>query len=113
MTADSEGNNTAVTGEVITILGYASNELVGRSIETIIPDKYRADHRAGMSRYQSAGTKKVMGSWLNVQALHKDGNEIEVTFCVTERQGVLEAILETPAAAQFGFLGKGSRGGIA
>ena len=113
MTADSEGNITAVTGEVITILGYASNELVGRSIETIIPDKYRADHRAGMSRYQSTGTKKVMGSGLNVQALHKDGNEIEVTFCVTERQGVLEAILETPATAQFGFLGKGSRGGIA
>ena len=113
MTADSEGNIAAVTGEVISILGYASNELVGRSIETIIPDEYRASHRASMRRYQSTGAKTVMGSWLNLQALRKDGSEIEVTFCVTERQGVLEAILETPATAQLGFLGRGSHGGIA
>lgn len=109
MTADAEGNITAVTGEVISILGYASSELVGHPIETIVPDKFRAAHRAGMSRYLSSGTKTVMGSWLDLQALHKDGSEIEVTFCVTERKGVLEAILETPAAAQFGFLGMGRK----
>jgi hypothetical protein len=38
-----------------------------------------------------------MGSWLEVQARRKDGNTIDVTFCVTERDGMVEALIETPA----------------
>jgi PAS domain S-box-containing protein len=109
MIADSEGMITAVTGEVISILGYSARELVGRPIEAIVPDRYREAHRAGMARYRSTGVKKVMGSWLEVHALRKDGQEIDVTFCVTERKGVLEALMETPADAQLGFLGRGGR----
>ena len=95
--AKREGEIIDLEGDVSEILGWNPAELVGLSVTTIIPFKYRERHAAGWERWTKTGVKRAMGSWLEVSARRKDGNTIPVTFCVTERGGNLEAVIETPA----------------
>jgi PAS domain S-box-containing protein len=94
--ANRDGIITEIEGDCFEILAYEPAELIGENVVEIIPFKYREAHAAGMGRYLGDGSKKAMGSWLEVEARRKDGQVQPVTFCVTERHGLLEALLETP-----------------
>jgi PAS domain S-box-containing protein len=94
--ADREGTITEIEGDCHEILAWEPGELIGGNVREIIPFKYREAHEAGMGRYLGDGSKKAMGSWLDVEARRKDGQVQPVTFVVTERHGMLEALLETP-----------------
>lgn len=96
--ADREGNIIKLEGDVEAILGWDPEELLGKPIVEIIPFKYRERHAAGWKRWCTTGQKMVMGSWVRVEARRADGNEIEVNFCITERAGMVQAIVETPAS---------------
>ena len=95
--ANSKGIIEATEGDVEHILGWDPEDLVGKAIVEIVPFKYRERHAQGWERWTTTGEKRAMGSWLEVQARRKDGNTIDVTFCVTERDGMVEALIETPA----------------
>jgi PAS domain S-box-containing protein len=95
--AGRDGIITEIEGDCVEILAWEPDDLLGQDVVEIIPFKMREAHAAGMGRYIADGSKQVMGSWLEVEARRKDGQVIPVTFCVTERAGVLEALLETPA----------------
>ena len=76
---DSEGIITLASGELARLSGYAAEELLGRSVETLIPSRYHpghAEHRAG---YRVAGhPTRTMGGGLKIVLLAKDGTEIPV-----------------------------------
>lgn len=95
--ANQDGTIVSLEGNIKEILGWEVGDLLGKSVEELIPYKYRERHRAGLQRWVKTKQKSAMGSWIEVQARRSDGNVIPVTFCVTERKGVLEAILETPS----------------
>jgi PAS domain S-box-containing protein len=95
--ANTEGTIIEVEGDAMGMLAWEADDLVGENVAEIIPFKYREAHAAGMTRFVTDGTKKAMGSWLEVEARRKDGQVQPVTFVVTERAGILEALLETPA----------------
>ena len=94
ITGDGDGNIIELDGEVEAILGWSPSELLGKSIAEIIPYKYRKRHAAGWERWCTTQQKRAMGSWIEVEARRADGNVIPVTFCVTERKGVVQAVLE-------------------
>jgi two-component system sensor kinase FixL len=95
--ANRDGTIEATEGAVDEILGWDPEDLIGENIVEIVPFKYRERHAQGWERWTTTGEKRAMGSWLEVQARRKDGNTIDITFCVTERDDMVEALLETPA----------------
>lgn len=63
------------------IFGYGS-EILGRSVTTIIPKRYRKAHYEGVKRFLRTGEKHIIGKKLEMTALRKDGTEfpIELTL---------------------------------
>jgi len=76
---------TAVSGA--DFLAYEENDLLGQQLEMIIPDRHRAGHHGGFNRFQATGVKKILGSWILLPALAKDGAEKNVNLVLTEEKG--------------------------
>jgi len=97
ITIDSNGDISRVAGDTDVVVGWTWDELVGMPVRHLIPDRYRADHTTAHDRFRATGEKRAMGSWLDVEALHRDGREIPITMVLTERDGVVTAILKLRA----------------
>ncbi len=94
ISADEDGIITAVEGDVAEMLGYDAADLIGEDIEVVVPPKYHERHHSSLDNYVATGKKKAMGSWVAVEALHRSGEILPVMLVVTERDGVLQGILE-------------------
>jgi len=57
------------------LFGYATDELVGQSIELLIPEKLRGSHVEHRTRYFNNPQSRPMGLGLDLQARRKDGAE--------------------------------------
>ena len=57
-----------------TIFGYNEDEIVGQPIEALMPDEYRARHRADFERYRVTGRSHLIGTTIELQGLRKDGS---------------------------------------
>ena len=67
------------------LFGYSREEALGREIGSlIIPEKYRAAHHEGMSRYMSTGLSRVIGSRIELEALGKEGQLIPVELSLAD-----------------------------
>ena len=58
--------------------GYPREELLGRTLEVLVPERFRAGHSAHVNRYFAAPTTRPMGSGLELYGRHKDGTEIPI-----------------------------------
>lgn len=80
---DAEGNISAANTAVESLLGYPARELLGRSVDMLVPRKARArhaEHRAGFALKPSART---MASGRRLEAQHKDGAPVPVEISLT------------------------------
>jgi len=68
-------------------LGYSDNDLLGQQLEMIIPERHRAGHHGGFNRLHSTGVKKILGSWMTLPAISKNGTEKNVNLVLTEEKG--------------------------
>ncbi|MDB5524818.1 MAG: hybrid sensor histidine kinase/response regulator [Rhizobium sp.] len=67
------------------LFGYSRADAVGREIGSlIIPDKYRAAHHEGMSRYMSTGVSRVIGKRVELEALGNEGQLIPVELSLAD-----------------------------
>ncbi|WP_432137960.1 response regulator [Streptomyces sp. bgisy154] len=65
------------------LFGFTHHEAMGRPLtETIIPERYRAAHRAGLRRVLAGEQSHVLGRQIELTALHRDGHEIPVELAV-------------------------------
>ena len=64
------------------IFGHTSEEVLGKPLGIIMPERFRAMHRAGMARFQATGETRVIGRTVELIGLGKDGGEfpIELTL---------------------------------
>ncbi|MEY2473953.1 MAG: hypothetical protein QOK28_3282 [Actinomycetota bacterium] len=60
------------------LFGYAPDELIGRTIEALIPQRLVTAHRVHRAAYMGGPVARPMGTELEVIARHKDGREIPV-----------------------------------
>jgi PAS domain S-box-containing protein len=58
--ANTRGKIVFVNSAFLNLFKYTNEEIIGKSISIIIPEKYREGHRKGMKRYNSTGDKRVM-----------------------------------------------------
>jgi PAS domain S-box-containing protein len=69
-------------GEVIfwnkgaeTLFGFSTEEMQGRTLEHIIPERFRLAHQAGIIRASRAGKKTFEGEMFELMGLRRDGSE--------------------------------------
>ncbi len=70
-------------GAAETILGWSRDEILGRSLQTLIPERYRAAHRAGIDRISQTGEGRVLGKTMELTALHREGHEVEIELSLS------------------------------
>jgi protein-histidine pros-kinase len=58
-----------------TIFGYSEEEIIGSSLEVLMPERYRERHRAGMERFRVTGKAHLIGRTVELEGLRKDGTE--------------------------------------
>ena len=65
------------------IFGYTEREAVGRSLDLIIPERFRQRHWDGYRETMRTGHTKYGSDVLRVPAVHKDGRTLSIAFTVT------------------------------
>jgi PAS domain S-box-containing protein len=75
---DGDGQIVAVNSLAEALFGYRVEELAGRSIESLVPDRFRADHGAHRRGYTADPTQRPMGAGLELWARRSDGTEFPV-----------------------------------
>jgi diguanylate cyclase (GGDEF)-like protein/PAS domain S-box-containing protein len=69
--------------------GWTRREVLGKRLtSTIIPERYRAAHNAGLKRYLQSGEGKILNRTIELYARRKDGSEIPVELTVTPIESV-------------------------
>ena len=82
---DGDGLILEFNHEAERTFGFTREELLGRELaETIVPDRDRAAHRAGLRRYADTRVGKVVGQRIEMSALHREGHEFPVEMTISE-----------------------------
>jgi PAS domain S-box-containing protein len=89
LTIDADSNIVYVNEAVQRVFGYAPEELVGKKLTSLMPERMRTSHEAGLARYISSRAKNIPWSGVTLPGLHRDGREIplELSFGEFERGG--------------------------
>ena len=66
------------------IFGYTAEELVGRSVTALMPERLRHRHLAGLHRYLSSAQRTVPWRAFTLTGQRKDGREIDVELSLSE-----------------------------
>ena len=73
ITIDEDSTILIANPHVIDVWGYSAEELVGKSVTMLMPDRYRERHKAGLKRYARTRHGDAIGQWLEVEGLKKNG----------------------------------------
>ncbi len=88
---DQEGKIVLVNNQTERMFRYSREELVGRSVETLVPEKFRVSHKNHRAEYSKRPTTRSMGDAI-LEALRKDGSSFPVEISLSPidtEQGVL------------------------
>jgi PAS domain S-box-containing protein len=79
---DSQGEVAFWNRGAETMFGYAAEEMLGRPVAGIVPERFRDAHRRGVQRAAAAGRLAVAGKVFELVGLRKDGTEfpLELTL---------------------------------
>jgi PAS domain S-box-containing protein len=84
-----DGRIELVSRQVEEIFGYSHDELVGQSVELLVPERFRAGHEDRRSNYFQDPRTRPMGAGLELYARRRDGTEfpceISLSSIATER----------------------------
>jgi PAS domain S-box-containing protein len=75
---DTRGLIAGANATTERIFGYQRDELIGRSIEVLIPARFRQNHPKYRHDYQAAPHTRPMGADLKLFGLRRDGTEFPV-----------------------------------
>jgi PAS domain S-box-containing protein len=71
---DASGVIVFASAHAATMLGYEVTELVGQSVEILVPADRRAGHEDTRSGFANRSQTRVMGTGLNIHGQRKDGS---------------------------------------
>lgn len=83
-----------------TMFGWSAEEVIGKSMDMIIPEKHRPRHWEGYDRVMGTGVTKYGRNLLAVPALTKDGRRISIEFNVVLLKDAEQRVLGIAATMQ-------------
>ncbi|MGH7123313.1 MAG: PAS domain S-box protein, partial [Stellaceae bacterium] len=88
---DGEGRISLVNAAVERQLGYDREELIGRSVDMLVPFEHRPSHPAFRENFMAEPVLRPMGAGRDLNALAKDGSlvPVEIGLNPIRRKGVV------------------------
>ncbi len=84
MIHSSDGRIQIVNAQVEKLFGYSRAELIGQTMEMLMPERFRQRHVQHRRGYTPSSKPRPMGtSGMTLLALHKDGHEIPVEISLS------------------------------
>src|SRR3954447_614643 len=80
---DPKGTMVLVNGEAERMFGYGRNELLGHSIDMLVPDRIRSHHGKHVEGFAAKPKLRPMGSGLELAGRRKDGSEFPVEISLS------------------------------
>lgn len=65
------------------LFGYGAEEVVGRPLTLLMPERYRDAYQRGLERVRSTGEARLLGRTVEFHGLRKDGREFPMELSVT------------------------------
>jgi PAS domain S-box-containing protein len=93
---NSEGKIVLVNAQLEKMFGYSEEELIGKDLEILVPERFRKKHHKNVSDYFSNPRVRPMGTSLEITALRKEGTEFSADISLSPLQ-TDEGLLATGA----------------
>ena len=80
---DEGGSILFASRRITALCGYVPEEIVGKGIECLLPERFRQVHFGHRRSYARNAHPRPMGVELDLYALHKDGSELPVEISLS------------------------------
>ena len=89
ITIDEDSTILYVNEAAERVFGYSPDEIVGKKLTMLMPERMRSGHEAGLARYIRSAQKNIEWNGVSLPGLRKDGSEVplELSFGEFERDG--------------------------
>jgi PAS domain S-box-containing protein len=84
---NSRGEIDMVNSQAERLFGYARQELLGRPVEMLVPERFQTQHREHRTRYFAEAQVRPMGVKLDLYARRRDGSEFPVEISLSPVDG--------------------------
>ena len=84
ITIDSRGTILMFNPGAVKMFGYQAEEILGQTVNALMPPPYSVEHDGYMRNYLDTGEKKIIGIGRKVPARRKDGSIFPAHLAVTE-----------------------------
>src|SRR5581483_11811124 len=91
---NENGDIMLVNQQAENLFGYEREELLGETIEILLPGRFRTEHVRHRGHFIARAQARPMGMGLELYGLHKSGTEIPIEISLspveTDRKSVVE-----------------------
>jgi len=82
VTANQVGRITYLNAAAELMFGYSMAEADGELLELLMPEQFKAPHKAGFNRYLTTGASRIIGKTIEILARKKDGTEFPIDISI-------------------------------
>jgi PAS domain S-box-containing protein len=75
VTTDAKGNIMFFNNSLTTIFGYTKEEIIGKSLTILMPERFRIDYLKELEKFEKSGEHRLIGRIVATTGLKKDGSE--------------------------------------
>jgi PAS domain S-box-containing protein len=90
---DSAGTIQFANRQVSVLFGFAHDQIIGKSIEQLMPERFRSRHIGHRDQYIKAAHSRPMGAGLELFARRQDGREFPVEISLSPIEGEPRALV--------------------
>lgn len=79
----ADGRIAYVNESAQRMFGYSADDLTGKKLTELMPEKYRVRHEEGLARYLATGTSEILGSVQALEGLRRHGAVFPLELAVS------------------------------